>query len=64
MTEMGYLKSVWMSAEMMRGPPLAPKTARSRPSLVTTIMGAMDDCGFLNGRMKLGLEGGRPYVLG
>ncbi len=55
-----HLKRVWMRAEIIRGPPLAPMTALRRPSEVTTIMGDMDDCGFLRGRMKLGLDGGRP----
>lgn len=58
-----HLKSVWMTEEMMRGPPLAPSAARRRPSAAVTIMGDMELCGFLKGRMKLDLLGGRPYVL-
>ena len=58
-----HLKSVWMTDEMMRGPPLAPRAARRRPSVVVTIMGDMELCGFLKGLMKFALLGGRPYVL-
>ena len=58
-----HLKRVWMTDEMMRGPPLAPSAARRRPSDVVTIIGDIELCGFLNGRMKLARLGGRPYVL-
>lgn len=58
-----HLKAVVRTEEMMRGPPLAPSTARTRPSdAPTMIVGAMEDCGFLLGRMKLLGEGGRPYL--
>ena len=49
-----------MTDEMMRGPPLAPRAARRRPSVVVTIMGDMELCGFLKGLMKFALLGGRP----
>ena len=47
---------------MMRGPPLAPSTARRLPAESVTMMGDMEDCGRLPGRMKLAGEGGRPYL--
>ena len=51
------------TAEMMRGPPLAPTTASRRPSGVVSIMGDMLDRGRLPGRMKLAALGCSLYVL-
>jgi len=51
-----------MADEMMRGPPLAPRTARRLPSDAVIIMGDMELCGFLKGLMKFVRLGGRPYV--
>ena len=56
------LKMVVRTAEMMRGPPLAPMTARRAPRESVTMVGDMLDCGFLPGRMKLLGEGGSPYL--
>ena len=54
---------VLRTAEMMRGPPLAPTTMRSWPLAGSaSIMGDIELSGFLPGRMKLASLGASPYT--
>ena len=58
-----YLMSVWRTAVTIKGPPLAPRAATSRPWGSCTRVGDMELKGFLPGRMKLGALGASPYAL-
>ena len=54
---------VLRTAEMMRGPPLAPTTMRNWPLAGSaSIMGDIELSGFLPGRMKLASLGASPYT--
>lgn len=50
------------TAETMRGPPLAPTTARRLPSGPLSIMGDMLLSGFFPGLMKFAGLGASPYT--